>query len=95
MRNFRKVEVGNLRKEARGMPCMIRIPGTCNYDEDTTVLAHYRLSGTCGIGMKPDDEQACWACSACHDAVQYEYLRLLHAEAILRTQYARRHGVKP
>jgi len=38
----------NLRREARNRPCMVRIPGVCNHDDTTTVLAHYRLAGTCG-----------------------------------------------
>lgn len=85
----------NLRKLARGKPCMVRIPGICNGNPETTVLAHYRLAGTCGGGMKPDDRQGAWACSACHDAVDgrvktnwlHEALRLMHAEGVLRTQY--------
>ncbi|HDL7801223.1 TPA: DUF1364 domain-containing protein [Yersinia enterocolitica] len=84
----------NLRKEARGRECQIRIFGVCNHDSDTTVLAHYRLAGTCGIAIKPDDAQGAWACSACHDAcdgrIKTEYscdeLRLFHAEGVMRTQ---------
>ena len=40
-------------KLARGEACQVRIPGVCNGNWETTVLAHYRLSGLCGIGMKP------------------------------------------
>jgi Protein of unknown function (DUF1364) len=95
--------VANLRKESRGMHCMIRLEGVCNGNTETTVLCHYRLMGTSGMGIKPDDEQAAWGCSSCHSAVDgrtktdfhsYADMRLAHAEAVLRTQYARRHGVK-
>lgn len=85
----------DLRAYARGKPCMVRIPGVCNGNPQTTVLAHYRLSGTSGAGMKPNDWQASWACSDCHDVVDGRCrtglpkidARLYHAEGVLRTQY--------
>lgn len=84
----------NLRKEAKGKPCMVRIPGICTGGGEDTVLAHYRLAGYCGTGLKPSDMMGAWACHACHDAVDgrnkqgrdYEWLRLCHAEGVLRTQ---------
>jgi hypothetical protein len=48
--------VSNLRKLAKGQPCMIRAVGVCNFDSATTVLCHVRLVGLSGIGMKIDDE---------------------------------------
>lgn len=79
-------------KAARGRDCQIRLPG-CTNDTETTVLAHYRLAGTCGVGMKPNNLQGAWACSYCHDAVDrrieigldHSDLRLYHAEGCLRT----------
>ena len=84
----------NLRKEARGRECQVRIVGVCNRCTDTVVLAHYRMSGLNGIVQKPDDVFGAWACSACHDAIdsrvktEYdrEQLRLFHAEGVFRTQ---------
>ncbi|ASM12280.1 DUF1364 domain-containing protein [Serratia marcescens] len=85
--------MANLRKEARGRDCQIRIPGVCNFNPETTVLAHYRLAGTCGTAIKPDDSQAAWACSACHDEIDRRTrfidandARLMHAEGVMRTQ---------
>lgn len=86
----------NLRKEAKGRECMIRIPGVCNGNPETTVLAHYRLAGISGMGMKSPDLIAAWACSSCHDAVdrrdsmflEKDWVRLLHAEGVMRTQDA-------
>ncbi|GAA0907592.1 hypothetical protein GCM10009552_15750 [Rothia nasimurium] len=81
------------RQDAKGKPCMIRIPCRCIFDP--TVLAHYRL-GT-GGGRKPDDEQGAWACFVCHEIVDgrmeapeftKEQIRLMHAEGVLRTQEA-------
>lgn len=83
----------NARREARGKPCMVRLPG-CDGGGETTVLAHYRLAGYCGTGLKPPDCMAAWACAPCHDAVDGRrkvegYLpseiRHAHAEACLRT----------
>ena len=85
----------DLRKLAQGKPCMVRLQG-CNGNRETTVLAHYRLSGYAGMGTKPDDFAfGAWACSACHDIVDgrviksdhaREIVRLAHAEGCLRTQ---------
>ncbi|MBA5202212.1 DUF1364 domain-containing protein [Pectobacterium aroidearum] len=82
----------NFKEEARGRDCQIRIPGVCNFNPETTVLTHYRLAGTCGTGIKPDDRQAAWGCSACHDEVDRrtrhidtEAARLCHAEGVMRT----------
>lgn len=57
----------DLLKAARGQMCTVRIPGYCNHDPETSVLAHYRLAGTCGTAIKPHDMQAAIACSSCHD----------------------------
>ena len=80
---------------------MVRLPG-CNGRRETTVLAHYRLAGYCGTGMKPDDYIfGAWACSHCHDAVDQRIeleghdrgvIRLAHAEGIMRTQMAIKDG---
>ena len=82
-----------LRKEARGRGCMVRIPEVCNHNSETVVLAHYRLAGVSGIGMKSPDVLGAWACSACHDAIDRrahtdldrDYVRLLHLEGMART----------
>lgn len=46
---------------------MLRYPGVCNGDPMTTVLAHINRGGVGGMGTKPHDLVAVWACSACHD----------------------------
>lgn len=86
----------NLRQLARGRECQVRLPGICNGDPSTTVLAHYRMAGVSGIGMKSPDVLGAWACSACHDAIDRrahmdldrDYVRLAHLEGMARTQYA-------
>jgi len=82
-----------LRKAARGRECMVRLPSVCNHDPETTVLAHVRLAGVSGMGMKSDDLLGAWACSSCHDAIDRrahtdldrDYVRLAHLEGMVRT----------
>lgn len=83
----------DLRKLAKGRECQVRLDGICNHNPETTVLAHYRMAGTCGTGIKPNDLQGAWACSDCHDEIdrrtrilESEFVRLCHAEGVMRTQ---------
>lgn len=83
----------DLRKLAKGRECQVRLDGICNHNPETTVLAHYRMAGTCGTGIKPNDLQGAWACSSCHDEIdrrtlilESEFVRLCHAEGVMRTQ---------
>lgn len=85
--------MANLRKEARGRECTVRIPGVCNGNSETVILAHLRMAGLTGVGMKADDLFGAWCCSSCHDAidrrnrtVDAEYAHTLHLEGIIRTQ---------
>lgn len=87
----------NLRQQARGKPCMVRLPGcTGGGDSDgTVVLAHYRLLPYCGTGMKPPDELGAWCCWQCHEHIdrrdrtmEADFVRLAHAEGVLRTMIA-------
>ena len=85
----------DLRKEARGRACMVRLPGICNHNSETVVLAHIRLPGVSGMGIKaPSDLLGAWACSACHDAIDRrathtamtrDEVRLAHYEGMART----------
>jgi len=84
--------MSKLRKSARDRQCTIRIPGVCNRNPETTVLAH--LNGA-GMGMKHGDMHGAYACSSCHDLVdarttttQYskDELALMHLEGMVRTQ---------
>ena len=80
-----------LRDAARGKPCMVRIPGVCNGDPETTVGAHLRVTGTCGVGQKPPDILMVYACSSCHDEIDRrthycdaEQVKLWALEALAR-----------
>lgn len=83
----------DLRKLAKGRECQVRLDGICNHNPETTVLAHYRMAGTCGTGIKPNDLQGAWACSSCHAAehgaikdLERYFIRLAFMEGVLRTQ---------
>jgi hypothetical protein len=83
----------SLRKKARGRECTVRLPGICNHNSETVVLAHVRLAGVSGMGLKADDLLGAWACSSCHDAIDRrantdldrDYVRLAHLEGMVRT----------
>ena len=72
---------------------MIRLEGICDHNPETTVLAHIRMPGISGMGIKADDLLGAWACSSCHDAVdrrsntdlERDYVRLAHLEGMVRT----------
>lgn len=51
---------------AQGHECTLLIPDTCNGDSSTTILAH---TGRHGSAKRNHDEDAVYACSACHDAI--------------------------
>ena len=48
---------------------MVRLIGVCNFNAETTILAHIRRGSVAGVGAKPPDTCAVWACSACHDVI--------------------------
>jgi len=71
----------------------VRLPGVCNHNSETVVLAHVRLPGVSGMSLKASDLIGAWACSACHDAIDRrahtdldrDYVRLAHLEGMVRT----------
>jgi hypothetical protein len=82
-------------KSANGENCTIRVPGYCNDNPETTVLAH--INGVRfghGTGQKVDDIFGAYACSDCHDVVDgrqrsnysRDELKLMHYEGVFETQ---------
>lgn len=72
---------------------MVRLEGVCNHNSETVVLAHIRMPGISGMGLKADDLLGAWACSSCHDAIDRrshmdldrDYVRLALLEGMVRT----------
>ena len=81
----------NLRKAARGRDCMVRLENVCSHDPETVVLAHFRLAGISGMGLKPPDAIASFCCAACHsyvDTHKDDATQLAFAHGVFRTQAA-------
>lgn len=84
--------MGNLRKEAADRSCQVRLPICTGYP---TVLAHVRLSGISGMGIKAPDALGAWACDACHKAydihgstnLDRDFVDKCFLEGVMRTQY--------
>lgn len=77
----------NLRKLAKGRECQVRLFGCGN--QETVVLAHFRLAGISGMGMKPPDLLGAWCCHSCHAKVDTDKsaeVQLAFAHGVLRTQ---------
>ena len=79
---------------ARGESCTVRLPGICNYDNNTVIFAH--INGVRyghGIGIKT--QLGAYACSSCHDVLdgrtkrpdgmETDYLKLAHYEGVMET----------
>ena len=81
----------NLRNEARGRECQIRIPNVCCGDTDTVVLCHLPSGG---MGTKSDNIHGAWGCHKCHAVIDghahsdipRDLLKLWMLEAVVRTQ---------
>jgi len=72
--------MANLRKQARGRECQIRIYGICNGNPETSVLCHLPSGG---MGIKSSDIHASIGCSSCHDEVDRRTRKLSKEEAEL------------
>lgn len=85
--------MSKIRESARGQDCLVRLPGVCSFNRETVIAAHIRISGLCGIGIKPSDLLTVRACSNCHDvmdgrakaAFPAEQLKIYVHEAHCRT----------
>ena len=56
-----------IRNSARGQDCTLRLVGVCNFNDETTILAH--IGRDRGMALKCDDTFAVYSCSACHTAI--------------------------
>lgn len=87
------------RKSAEKQDCTLLLPGCPNATE-TTVLAHLRMFGDGGTGLKPPDHIAVYSDMHCHDMIDgravcpvaepelYEYLirALIRTHRIMRAK---------
>jgi len=56
-----------IRDSARNEECQVRIPGICNFNDETTVAAH--IGSGAGMGRKVSDLEIAYCCSSCHDVL--------------------------
>ena len=78
-------------KSAKGEQCQIRLPGICNFNQETTVFCHV---GGAGMGRKANDIHGAYGCSSCHDALDRRVssgfdrveLQVYHYDGMVRTQ---------
>ena len=87
--SFALAKFNHLRAMAQGRDCMVRLPGICCGDPERVVLAHFRLSGISGMGLKPPDEIAAWCCDTCHRVIDTDKspeIQLAFAHGVFRTQ---------
>lgn len=78
----------NLRREAIGRKCQIRLPGCAVMP---CCLCHWRQVDISGIGMKSPDLFGAWGCDHCHKQVDTAkrgdtQIQLDFARAVFRTQ---------
>ena len=87
--------MSKITKSAQGENCTVRVPGHCNNDTSTTVLAHVnsvRLGH--GMAIKNNDIFGAYACHECHSAIDgrsrcnwtRQELKLMHYEGVFETQ---------
>lgn len=81
--------MSELRQSAKFEECLIRLPGICNHNRETTVGCHFRMPGMSGMGLKSPDWLLAFGCSACHAYVDTHHddeTQLAFAHGVFRTQ---------
>jgi len=92
MKRASKPKMTPIRQSAMGQQCMVQVPGVCNGNPETVVLAHRNGAG---MACKADDTDAAYACSECHEWLDGGYVRYgitrlerdaCHEQGIFRTR---------
>jgi hypothetical protein len=69
--------MSKVRESARGEDCTLRLPGICNWNNETTVFCHSnRLGDGKGMGMKA--KIGAYGCSSCHAVLDGQLPRPAH-----------------
>jgi len=58
-----------VQESAQGQDCTIRAAGICNYNPETTILAHVSFNWGTAKRLRPNERNAVFACSSCHDFI--------------------------
>jgi hypothetical protein len=87
-----KYKISKITQSAEGEECQVRYPGSCNFNNETTIFAHL---GGAGMGRKHADIFGAYCCSSCHDIADSrsengdfseDLIALYFHEGIFRTQ---------
>lgn len=63
------IKSNKIRQSARGEECTLQIAGVCNHDPATTVLCHIGFNDGTAKRRRPNERNAVYGCSACHDVI--------------------------
>jgi hypothetical protein len=86
--------VSKITLSAKGEQCTVRIPGVCNFNNETVIFAHLNnMRFGHGTGIKT--LLGAYCCSACHDTIDSrtnppagmsnDDIKLSHYEAVFET----------
>ena len=64
--------------------CQVRLEGVCNFNPETTILAH---KGGAGWAMKSNDIHGAYCCSSCHDVIDGRVKSPLSKENVIISFY--------
>ena len=80
-----------VQRSARDQDCTVEIAGICNGDVSTTVLAHLSFQYGTDKRNRPNERNAVYACSKCHDEIGSwsDLYGMEIARALVRTAEAR------
>lgn len=75
-----------LRKLAAGKQCHFRLAPFCRRDTQYTVLCHFRVGGTGGIGLKPPDVCGAPGCDMCHAVIDGRLQQSVYSQVELQAE---------
>ena len=76
----------DLRELAEHQPCYLRLYQFCRREPGSVVLAHARIGGTGGTGLKPPDVCGFPACNWCHAVIDGRTKQDLYTEEQLQAE---------
>lgn len=81
--------MADLTKIAKAKECHLRLFPFCDRDTSKTVLAHIRIGGTGGTGLKPPDICGVPACDSCHAVIDGRIKQSVYSQTELKAEICR------
>jgi hypothetical protein len=82
----------SLRKLAEGRECYFRLAPFCRRDTQYTVLCHFRVGSTGGMGLKPPDVCGAPGCDMCHAVIDGRLKQSVYNDVQLEAESHRAHN---